>query len=64
MGHLQGSRVKIRVYMIAHKTPLSPRTTSFAAANQVATPTRVTNERTAYNWVDLPRVSSVQFYVL
>jgi len=45
MGHLQGSRVKIRVYMIAHKTPLSPRTASFAAANQVATPTRVTNER-------------------
>ena len=26
MGSLQGSRVKIRGHMIAHRTPLSPRT--------------------------------------
>ena len=29
MGPLQGSRVKIRGHMIAHRTPLSPRTKTF-----------------------------------
>ena len=32
MGPLQGSRVKIRGHMIAHRTPLSPRTTADANA--------------------------------